>query len=78
MARKEQYLKTAPHIVVEQGEFGDSDWESPIDVVFYNNTISLEQEGNEINLRYSFVKELFKTIQKFQEEALQEIKKRHA
>ena len=74
--KKEQYLKTAPHIVVEQGEFGESDWESPIDVVYYSNCISLEQDGNEINLRYENVKELFKTIQKFTPEALNELKKR--
>ena len=77
MARTEQYLKTAPHIVVEQGVLGDDNWESPIDVVYYSRCISLEQDGNDINLSYSSVKELFKTIQKFTPEALNEIKKRH-
>ena len=75
--KKEQYLKTAPHIVVEQGEFGDDNWESPIDVVFYTRCISLEQDGNEINVGYQYLNRLFSTAKRFQEEALQEIKKRH-
>lgn len=71
------YLTTVPHIVVEQGKiWEDEGAEMPIDVVYYSNCISLEQDGNELTLSYQYVDKLFKTIKKHKAEALEAINNR--
>lgn len=39
-------LTTVPSFVFYQGKPGDDIWENPIEVIFYNGSISLEQQGN--------------------------------
>lgn len=39
-------LITVPTFTFNQGEFGETDWEKPIQVSFYNGQIELRKTGN--------------------------------
>lgn len=73
-------LITVPTFTFQQGKLGDTDWESPIQVHFYNGSISLEQEGNfdineSIQIHPKHFQRLFKEIKKHLPEAKKHLEK---
>lgn len=69
-------LITVPTFTFNQGEFGETDWEKPIQVSFYNGQIELSQDGEyddpeRITLHPDHFMQLFKEIKKHFPEALE-------
>lgn len=60
-------LRTVPTFTFYQSN--EDGIEQPINVCFYNGTITLEQNNNEVLIMPSELKALFKAIQKHQPEA---------
>lgn len=62
-------LITVPTFTFNQGKLGDTEFEKPISVDFYNGSICLRQDGEydvqeNIILHPDFVEKLFKEIKK--------------
>lgn len=68
-------LITVPNFIYQQ-EYTDGSTEQPIWVQYYNGTISLEQDGNSINILPEALNGLFKEIKKHLPEAEHWLKKR--
>ena len=63
-------LKTVPTFNFSQGEYGDQDYEQPINVAYYrNDVVELEQDGSTIVLRIDQVQRLASLIKKYNYEA---------
>ncbi len=70
-------LTTVPMFVFYQGNPWEQEFPSeyPIEVKFYNGTISLEQEGNSIKIQPEYFERLFKEIRKHRPAAEHELNK---
>jgi hypothetical protein len=70
-------LTTVPMFVFYQGDpwAEETPSEYPIEVKYYNGTISLEQDGNTININTDFFEKLFKEIRKHKPAAEAELNK---
>ena len=72
-------LTTVPMFVFYQGDPWELELPSefPIEVKYYNGTISLEQNGNAVNIQPEYFERLFKEIRKHRAEANHELNKPH-
>jgi len=70
-------LTTVPMFVFYQGDPWEQELPSeyPIEVKYYNGCISLEQNGNSINVHPDFFEKLFREIRKHKTAAEEELKK---
>lgn len=73
----ETTLTTVPTFRFDQGDIWDQESvsERPIDVLYYNGIISLEQNGNEVLLLPENINALFRAIKKHLPEALKKLEK---
>ena len=69
------FLNTQPHFEFPQGDLFDGETcaEYPIKVSYFTDCISLEQNGNSINLRYDDAKEFTKTLLRHIPEAIKQL-----
>lgn len=69
-------LITVPTFTFQQGDpfSGEGSPEYPIQVLYYHTCISLEQNGNSININYEYFEKLFREIRKHLPEATSKLK----